>query len=390
MSQPTASRSPADRGPRSAGAVAGRDLVVAGHALGGRLGDLAGREGVAGVLVGDRGGEDDPDDLARRARRSGRRSCPGGPGRAASRPRGSPCRRRRCRGSAAAAGRGSGRAGRRRGRPRGSRGSRRVALLGRLLGIVERQDRSEPLSKASIAMSSSGVVLDDGRRRPCRRRPRSRGRRRRRRRARWSSAACRRGEKRKPEPSTPRPQSLVPRTLSTESPARIDVGVAQDPLVARLDLDDLLRRERLEVAREERRPDDVVERVSTLPAPVGSDVVDLGEHRRAAHHRGDALDPGAGDRRRPAPRPRSSTAAALRTAPPTASSARTGCQRDLVAQPGAEELAQALAQRRRQDHDEQRAERDQQRRVGVAERDRRQPDAEADRRPAARRWRRRR
>ena len=49
---------------------------------------------------------------------------------------------------------------------------------------------------------------------------------------------------------------------------------------------------------------------------------------------------------------------------------------DPVPDPRADELEQALPQRRGQDHDEQRAERDQQRRVGVAERDRRQPDAE--------------
>ena len=71
-----------------------------------------------------------------------------------------------------------------------------------------------------------------------------------------------------------------------------------------------------------------------------------------------------------------STAAALSTAPPAASRARAGCQVILSPDPGADELEQPLPERRGEDHDEQRAERDQQRRVGVAQRDRRQPDAE--------------
>ncbi len=70
------------------------------------------------------------------------------------------------------------------------------------------------------------------------------------------------------------------------------------------------------------------------------------------------------------------TAQALSAAPPIASSARAGCQviRSRILAPRV--LQQTLPQRGGQDHDEQRAQRDQQRRVGVAERDRRQPDAE--------------
>ena len=86
----------------------------------------------------------------------------------------------------------------------------------------------------------------------------------------------------------------------------------------------------------------------------------------------------------------SSTATALSAAPPTASTARTGCQviRSRIRAPA--NCSTRLPERGAQDHDEEGAERDQDRRLGVAERGRGQPDAEAGRRAAAPSWRRRR
>ena len=140
----------------SAGAAAGRDLGRAGPAGVGRRRDLVGGERVAGVVVGDRGREHHARRRRRPRSRSGRRSCPGGSGRAARRPRGSPRRRRRCPASAAAARPGSGRLRRRRARPAGSRGSRRRPRP-RTSRVEGERRRSSPLSKASTATSRSGL-----------------------------------------------------------------------------------------------------------------------------------------------------------------------------------------------------------------------------------------
>ena len=286
---------PADSGPpgRSAGAVAGRDLVRLLMPTRGAARDLVGGERVAGVLVGHRRGEDHAQRRRRPTRRSGRRSCRAAPGRAARRPRGSPCRRRRCSASAAAARRGSGRAGRRTARPGGSPGSPPPSPEPRVLVEAEGRQRA---ARRRPAPRRRG--------RGCSRRPRPR------------TAAPpvsttrgrdpghhvgvghqpvrrRRGSR---VPSTPRPQALVPRTLSTLARRGLDVGVVEQPLGPRADLDDPLGRERLEVAREEARADDVVEGLQHAAGRLRQHLVDLRQHRRAAHQRGDRADPGAGDR----------------------------------------------------------------------------------------------
>ena len=163
------------------------------------------------------------------------------------------------------------------------------------------------------------------------------------------------------------------------------VGVAPDPLVSRADLHDPLRRERLEVAGEERRPDDVVEGVEELARGLRHHLVDLPEDRGAADRPGDPADPGPGDRHAQGPRDDEHGGRAERGAADGVDGAGR-LPGDPVPDPGADELEQALPQRRREDHDEQRPEGDQQRRVGVAERDRRQPDAEqpAEQQPGGR------
>ena len=173
----------------------------------------------------------------------------------------------------------------------------------------------------------------------------------------------------------PRPQSLVPRTLSTLLPARVTSGSRSIRAVARLHVDDPLRRERLEVAGEEAGADHVVERVEQPAGPLRQHLVDLGEHQRAAHHRRHPVDPRARDRDAERPGHDQHRAGAERGAADRVD----GTHRlpgDPVADLGAAPLQQPLPERGGQDHDEQRTQRHQQRRVRVAERDRRQPDAE--------------
>ena len=105
-----------------------------------------------------------------------------------------------------------------------------------------------------------------------------------------------------------------------------DVGVGEHPPRAGRHRDDPLRRERLEVAREERRTDDVVERRQLRARGGGQDVVDLGQDLRVAHQRRDAARARSPESATPSAQATSSAATALSTAPPTASSARTGCQ----------------------------------------------------------------
>ena len=77
---------------RRLGAVAGVDVGCRGSSpLAAASRDLVGGQRVAGVAVGHRRGEDHAEHAGRPRRPAGRRSCPGGPARAASRPRARRC-----------------------------------------------------------------------------------------------------------------------------------------------------------------------------------------------------------------------------------------------------------------------------------------------------------
>ena len=165
-------------------------------------------------------------------------------------------------------------------------------------------------------------------------------------------------------PRCPRSQELKPSTFTTGWLGADHVGVGQQPLRAGPDGDDPLGGERLEVAREERRADDVVERLEQVrrrgrQQPSTSLRTD---DSRTSGVMPEMPEPAIAT---PSAHDTSSTAAPLRTAPPAASTARNGCQRDRVAQPRAGVLEERLPEARGQDHDEQRAQRDQHR-LGLA------------------------
>ena len=115
--------------------------------------------------------------------------------------------------------------------------------------------------------------------------------------------------------------------------------------------------------------------LSTEPAEVGSASSTLAStvDSRTIEVTGPILVP---ETATPRAQATSSTAPTLSAAPPSASSARTGCQVMRDTDPRADVLQQRLAEGGGEDDDEQRADRDQQGRGGVTERQRRQPDAE--------------
>jgi hypothetical protein len=101
-------------------------------------------------------------------------------------------------------------------------------------------------------------------------------------------------------------------------------------------------------------------------AESGSTAVDLGEHRRVAHHGRDALEARAGERDAERPRDEQRRGTAEHGATDRVERAHR-LPGDLVADAGADHLEERLPQRRAHDDDEERGEGHQDRRGRVAE-----------------------
>ncbi len=153
----------------------------------------------------------------------------------------------------------------------------------------------------------------------------------------------------------------------------LDVRIGEEAAGARRHGHDPLRRERLEVAREERRADDVVERRELGARLRRQDPVDLGQDLRLLDERGDP--PQARARQRDAERPGDEQRGGTAEGSPAHRVERAHrLPGDLVAQPGATHLEERLPERRADDHDEHRGQRDQDRRARITQRRGREPD----------------